>query len=223
MTVLQFQELYYIAKNEPDELDKSVKMVACVTGQTPDAIDTMPMDKFNTICGKINKSFELLGKKLITTKPVSFVTANGTKYRIHYDVSKQPNNAAKYVEVITFQKDIVANIHKIMASIVEPVRWTLRKMKYEPFIKFHGDIATDMEQLDFEVAYHCAVFFCTLYSVSMECTLPYLIRAAVAKGMKAEEVEDTLRTSLKILDGFIMPKWSVNLRGYLLNRFGTWV
>jgi hypothetical protein len=75
--------------------------------------------------------------------------------------------------------------------------------------------------MDFEVAYHAAVFFYTLFNVSMQVIQPYLISEMIAKGIKKEEAMEILTTSQSILDGFIMPRWSQISKEYLLNRFGV--
>lgn len=221
MTIKQFQELYFISTSDNNELDKSIRMVGAVKGITPDEVEKLPMAKFNKVCAKINKSFEVFNKKLLNTEPVQMVKVNGRCYQLHYRVERSPINAGRYVEVVTFQKDIIGNLHRIMASICEPIRWNWRKMKYESYPMLHEDIALDMEALNFEAAYHAAVFFYTLYGVSMNNTRRYLMNKLTAKGITKEVAEEVLTHSQSLLDGLIMPKWSVNLKTYLLNRFGV--
>jgi len=215
MTIKQFQELYFIASNNDADIDKSVKMVGVVMGITPEQVDKMPMAKFNKVCAKIQKKFEIFNIKLMNGKPKKGVRVNGRTYQLHYRIDKKPIDAARYVEVVSFGKDVVANLHKIMASISQPVNW-----RGSPYTLPHDEIAADFEHMDFEAAYHAAVFFYLQYQVSMKIIQPYLIRELKAKGMEAEKVEEILTTSLLILDGFQMPKWSQNLKPYLLNRFG---
>lgn len=216
MTIKQFQELYYIAQSQDIDFDKSIKMVGVVTNRTPEQVEALPMGKFNRKCADIQKHFEIFNKKLINSKPKSFVIVRGRMYKLHYRIDRNPINAGKYVEAVTFGKDIVNNLHKIMASIAEPVNW-----KGKPYERLHQDIANDFEYMNFEAAYHAAVFFYTHYRVSMQIIQPYLVKELVAKGQMKEEVEAILNSSLQILDGYIMPKWSLSLRQYLLNRFGT--
>src|SRR5690606_6704168 len=104
MTIQQFQELYYIAQSTDFDLDKSIKMVGAVTGKTPEQVELMPIDKFNKLCSKVTKEFEVLDKRLYKTKPKSLVLASGRLYKINYEINKPPINAGKYVEVITFGK-----------------------------------------------------------------------------------------------------------------------
>lgn len=216
MTILQFQELYYIAQSKDVDIDKSIKMVGVVTGKTPEQVEKMPMAKFNKICANVTKSFNLLSKNLIKTTPKSIVFVKGRFYRLHYRIDRKPIDAGKYVEAITFGKDVVENLHKIMATISTPITW--RGKEYE---RPHEDIAKDFESMNFEAAYHAAVFFYTHYRVSMQIIQPYLVKELVAKGQSREQVEGILSNSLQVLDGFIMPKWSLTLRQYLLNRYGS--
>src|SRR5690606_29522185 len=123
-------------------------------------------------------------------------------------------NAGKYVEVITFGKEVIPNLHRIMASIVTPVKWRLGKLI--PYELDHWEIARDMERMSFEAAYHAAVFFYTHYSVSMKIIQPFLIKELMKKGVPREKAEEVLSSSSSILDGFTTPKWSQNLKTYLL-------
>lgn len=217
MTILQFQELYFIAQGKDFDFDKSVKMAGVLTGKTPDQVDKMPMKRFNALCTKINKEFEIFNRDLKTGKPIRYAWINGHAYQFNY--THKDINAAKYVEALTFGKDTVANLHKIMATIATPMK--LRGIKLVPTKRLHEDIAKDMEKLNFTAAYQAAVFFYTLYNVSMQIIQPYLLKEAVSKGMKKEEVEQTLMNLTKILDGFTMPNWYQNLKGYALSRFGS--
>ena len=213
MTIKTFQELHYIATGEDSDFDKSVKMVACLTGITPDKVDAMPMRKFNYYCRQIAKKFEVIGKKMHTGKPRSWVFVRGRFYRLQYDARKI--NAGKYVEALTFNNDVVQNLHKIMATIAVPVNCRGKVVKRD-----HDLIAADMEHLDFEVAYQCAVFFYLLYRVSMKVSLPYLVQQAVRQGADRQMTERALTDFISITDGFAMPNWYQTSREYLSNRFG---
>lgn len=213
MTIKQFQELYYVATSEDMDFDKSIKMVGIVTGKTPEQVEKMSMRKFNILCGAIHNHFKIFEKDLLKGKPKKIVRVGKRFYKINYDVTKCKANT--YVEVSTFSTDIIQNLHKIMASICTPVRF-----KWGKWIE-HEELASDLEQMDFEVAYHAAVFFYTLFNVSMQVIQPYLISEMIAKGIKKEEAMEMLTTSQSILDGFTMPKWSLTSKEYLLNRFGV--
>jgi hypothetical protein len=212
MTIKQFQELYYVATSEDMDLDKSIKMVGIVTGKTPEQVEKMSMRKFNILCGAVHNHFKIFEKDLLKGKPKKIVRVGKRFYRINYDVTKCKSST--YVEVSTFSTDIIQNLHKIMASIVTPV-----KFKWGRWVE-HEELAADLEQMDFEVAYHAAVFFYTLFNVSMQVIQPYLINEMTKKGIAKEQATEMLTNSQSILDGFIMPRWSQTSKEYLLNRFG---
>ena len=213
MTIKQFQELYYVATSTDMDLDKSIKMVGIVTKKTPEQVEAMSMIRFNLLCAKVHKEFKIFEKDLMKSKPKKIVRVGKRFYKINYDVTKC--KASSYVEVATFSTDIIQNLHKIMASIVTPV-----KFKWGKWVE-HEDLAIELEQMDFEAAYHAAVFFYTLFNVSMQVIQPYLVNEIVkTKKMTKAEAEAILMNSQSILDGFTMPRWSQTSKEYLLNRFG---
>ena len=212
MTIKQFQELYYVATSDDMDFDKSIKMVGIVTGKTPEQVERMSMIKFNFLCGMVHRQFKIFEKDLMKGKPKKIVRVGKRFYRINYDVTKCKSST--YVEVSTFSTDIIQNLHKIMASIVTPV-----KFKWGKWVE-HEELASDLEQMDFEVAYHAAVFFYTLFNASMQVIQPYLVNEMIKKGIAKEKAEKILMNSQSILDGFTMPRWSQTSREYLLNRFG---
>ena len=213
MIIKQFQELYYVATSEDMDFDKSIKMVGIVSGKTPEQVEKMSMARFNITCALVHRQFKIFEKDLLKGKPKKLVRVGKRFYRINYDVTKC--KASTYVEVSTFSTDVIQNLHKIMASIVTPVRF-----KWGRWVE-HEELSSDLEQMNFEVAYQAAVFFYTLFNVSMQVIQPYLINEMMGKGMKKEEAQEMLTTSQSILDGFIMPRWSQTLKEYLLNRFGV--
>jgi hypothetical protein len=212
MTIKQFQELYYVATSEDIDLDKSIKMVGIVTKKTPEQVEAMSMIRFNLLCGRVHNEFKIFEKDLMKGKPRKIVRVGKRFYKINYDVAKC--KASTYVEVATFSTDIIQNLHKIMASIVTPVRF-----KWGKWVE-HEELATDLEKMDFEVAYHAAVFFYTLFNVSMQVIQPYLVAEMTKKGIAKEKAMEVLTISQNILDGFTMPRWSQTSKEYLLNRFG---
>lgn len=186
MTILQAQQLHFIGSRFDDDMDKSVKMVGVMTGKTPEQVDKMPMRKFNRMCAKLKKHFEIYGHKLHNSTPVRSIRVNGRTHLLHYRVDKLPIDAARYVEVMDYSKDVVSNLHKIMASMCQPIRWSWRKLRYIPYERDHESISYDMEKADFKAAYHAAVFFYTHYQVSMVLIRPYLVRQLMNKGIAKE-------------------------------------
>lgn len=209
ITILKFQQLFAISQMEMDELDKSILLVQTLLDKSQFEVETMKVKKFNKVCAQINKSFELFNKKLNEDKPKQIVKANGRWYFLNYEITKKPMNAGRYVEVASFSNDIIGNLHKILASMANPMEWTwkgLRVKKYDA--TEHEQIAEDMLQLDFSVAYHAAVFFCALFNESMKALVPYL----ESQTEKKEEVRMIIQNLTETLGGFITPKWYKNLK-----------
>lgn len=214
MTIKQFQELYYVATSSDIDLDKSIKMVGIVTNKTPEQVESMSMVRFNLLCARVHNEFKVFEKDLLKSKPKKIVRVGKRFYRINYDIAKA--KASTYVEVATFSTDIIQNLHKVMASIVTPIKFSCGKWVETD----HEDLSKEMESMEFEAAYHAAVFFYTLFNVSMKVIQPYLISEMIAKGVSKEKATEVLTISQSILDGFTMPRWSQISKQYLYNRFG---
>jgi len=165
--------------------------------------------------------FEVIHKKITNYNRPKYIKVNKRRYKINYHIEKEPMNAGKYVEAITFGKDVIDNLHKLLATMSTPIKFNWRKLKYVPYERDHMDIATDMENVDFEVAYHAAVFFYLLYQISMQVSLPYLVKETKMKGMTEDMTRQLVNDLMSILDGLPMPKWSQISKEYLLNRFGV--
>lgn len=208
MTIKTLQELYFISNNKDDDFEKSIKMVSVLTGKSIEKVEAMPMRLFNHHCASISKQFERIGSDLMASKPKRLLFANGRIYKLNYDLQK----ASKYVEGITFAKDIINDIHKLMATIAEPVTWYGRPCK-----RSHEDIANDMEHANFEAAYNAAVFFYLQFQISLSLIQPYLMEQLPNH---KEKVNQMMTNLMPVLDGFIMPKWSQKLKEYLCQRFG---
>lgn len=208
MTIKTLQELYFISNNKDDDFEKSIKMVSVLTGKSIEKVEAMPMRLFNHHCKRIAKQFERIGSQLMASKPKRLLFANGRIYKLNYDLQR----ASKYVEGITFAKDIINDIHKLMATIAEPVTWYGR-----PYKRTHEQIAADMEHANFEAAYNAAVFFYLEFQTSLHLIQPYLV--AQAPNHK-QEIQEMMTNLTPLLDGFIMPSWSRKLQKYLWSRFG---
>jgi hypothetical protein len=189
-----------------NEIERASLLVQCLTGKSEHEINKMNINKFNKLCTKINSEFDILSKKMDNEKPKNIVKANGKLYLLNYDMSKKPNNAGKYVEVATFSNDIIGNIHKIMATMATPLKWSWKGLvKIE---RDHNQIANDMLHLDFKVAYHASVFFWAVFTKSIVNLKDYL----EPKTEKKKELIDTLNRFQSHSDGFITAKWYRNLK-----------
>jgi hypothetical protein len=206
ISIHKFQELYKISQYNVNEIERASLLVQCLTGKSEHEINKMNINKFNKLCNNINAEFEILSKKMDAEKPKQIVKANGRFYWLNYDMAKKPNNAGKYVELATFSEDIVGNLHKIMATMATPLKFSFKGMvKTE---RDHADIANDMLHLDFKVAYHASVFFWAVFSESIMSLKGYL----EAQTEKKKELTDILNHFQSLSDGFTTAKWYQNLK-----------
>lgn len=209
LTIEKFQQLYQVSVMEMDELDKSVLLVQVLTGKTQDEVEAMKIKKFNKLCSKIRKAFENLNVKMNADKPKQIVRVNGNWYFLNYEITKKPMNAGRYVETATFGSNIIENLHKIMATMANPMEWTwkgLRIKKYDA--ADHERISNDMLQMDFSVAYHSALFFYAVFSKSMKASSNYFQSLVENK----TEMKQTLEDLSKVMDGYITANWYKSLK-----------
>jgi hypothetical protein len=206
ISIQKFQELYKISQYNVNDIERASLLVQCLTGKSEAEINKMNINKFNRLCNNINAEFEILSKKMDAEKPKQIVKANGKYYWLNYDMAKKPNNAGKYVELATFSEDIIGNLHKIMSTMSTPLKLSFKGMVITE--RDHADIANDMLQLDFKVAYHASVFFWAVFSKSIISLKDYLESQTVKK----KELTDTLKRFQSLSDGFITAKWYQNLK-----------
>jgi len=209
LTIKKFQELFAISQMETDELTKSTLLVQCLTDKTEQEIDQMKPETFNKLCKQINNAFELVSQKIENSKPVNYVRANGRWYFMNYDIAKPPMNAGRYVEVATFSNDIIGNLHLIMATMANPMVWSWRGLKMLDYDAInHDKVGNDMLHLDFEVAYHSAVFFYAVFTKSIVSFQNYF--KSIAKNPM--ELEMAMENFTRISDGYTTAKWYRNLK-----------
>lgn len=204
VSIRKFQELYSIAQMDADELTKSSLLIQNLTSKSEQELDKMPIKKYGKLCKRVNDLFERYAKDLDGKKPKQYVKVKGQWYFLNYELQNQ--NAGKYVEVATYSSDMIGNLHKIMATMATPMFWSFKGLKLYEGETNHNKIANDMLEMDFEVAYHAAVFFCIVLRVSM---LDLNIYFHQMENPKAAELA---RTLAKVLDGYTMPKWYRNLK-----------
>ena len=207
MTIEKFQKLYAISQMELDEITRATLLVQSFTGMSEQQIDSLTPAKFNTLCSKIMDSFKTMEKMNELGKPKSYVKANGTWYFLNYDIAKPPMNAGRYVEVATFGKDVIGNLHLIMSTMASPLKLCWKGMKIVENVN-HEKVANDMLKLDFSVAYHSAVFFYAVFSKSIQSLSNYFQSLTENK----EQVKEVVANFTKHSDGFITAKWYQNLK-----------
>lgn len=206
VTISKFQELYKISLMDIDEAEKSSLLVQEFTGMSEEKINKMPLKKFNSLCKTINEKFEKYGKELDDKKPQKYIAIKGRLYLLEYDLAKPPMNAGRYVELATYSDDIIGNLHKIMATMCTPLKFTFKGLKRKE--KNHRLVAEDMLDIDFEVAYHSAVFFYAVFSKSIQASASYFKTIAT----ETAKVDEVMKNLAEFTDGFITAKWYQNLK-----------
>ncbi len=199
VTVWQWQQLQAIAKKKEDtELDKAVKTLAILTNRTESQIDSLSIAELN----RELKQIDWISKQEAKPKPVDFIKVNGKRYRCIYDVRQIP--FARYIESKFFSEDVVLNLHKIMASMVRPMKLTWRGWKVAKFdASKHEDYAQDLLGAPFEAVYGSVVFFCQVFSDSIKSSKDFMIADLMKNGMTQEEAEMTMEVLCEAMAGFI--------------------
>lgn len=208
LTIQKFQAINEVSISPIEDIDKSIQYLSILMNRPVEEIQKMSVDDINKmsadIVGYMNHTYT---QKMKKDKPQRYIKTNGQWYEIHYDLTKEPYNAGRYVEVVTFSKDIIKNLHKILASMVTPVKFDWFTFKFKPVKEIsrypHSRIALDMLNADVSIAYHSAVFFWTIFNKFIQNSQIYL------KGMKKNQMEakKILLNLQKISDGYIQPQW----------------
>jgi hypothetical protein len=206
VTISKFQELYKISLMDINEAEKSALLVQEFTGMSEAQVNAMPLKKFNKLCAEINKKFDAFGVELDEKKPQKYIAVKGRLYLLEYDLAKPPMNAGRYVELATYSEDVIGNLHKIMATMCTPLKFTLKGLKRKE--KNHRQVAEDMLDIDFSVAYHSAVFFYAVFSKSITASATYFKTIAT----DTAKVDEVLMNLAEFTGGFITAKWYKNLK-----------
>lgn len=158
LTIKQFQQINHINKLEVNDNDKSILFIKLITEKTDEQIEKMSMNKFNRLCFKILKSFNDIHSNLNKAKHKKIIRIKNRFYWINYDISKL--DAGRYVETATFGVDLLDNLHKLMATMVVPMKWSWKGLKHIEYDAMkHEQIAEDMLQADFKNSYYSCVSF----------------------------------------------------------------
>ena len=82
LTIENFQQLYAISTMQLDDLEKSSRLVQCLTGKTEMEIDSMNIVKYNLLCKKVGKIFDMKARRMSLGKPKDTIKVNGRYYRL---------------------------------------------------------------------------------------------------------------------------------------------
>lgn len=156
LTIKQFLKCKTIADLEDDPIDRSVKMLAEITGQTVEEIEQLPLGELKSRL----KEFSDIGTLPPDQKLKLKFRVGGKRFICVWRT--QDLTAAQFFDVSHFCKDqaqILSNIHNILAAICVPMDiWGNRK-KYDG--SKHKDIsALFYNEMKISQAYPIMLFFC---------------------------------------------------------------
>lgn len=207
MTIKMFQDLFKISQMEIDEIDKSILLVQAYTGKSKFDIEKMSVKKFNRLCVQIKKSFDKIGDKIIDGKPKNMIKANGKWYWLNLEINEM--TAGRYVETATFGNDVIGNLHKLMATMCTPMKWTWKGLVIGEYkAENHSKYAEDMLEANFDDCYQACVFFYAVFNESMR-----VFQSSLEEGqMEKQMLNQHLMNFKKVMDGCITPNWYQNLK-----------
>ena len=161
-----------------NDFDKSIKLVQVLLDKTEKEVEKIPIKKFERICKKLEQAFNLNMDEAIKSKPKEIIKANGRRYKLNFEVTKEPFNTGRYIEVATFADgNTIMNMHNILASISQPMVFNWNKLAWEclPYnALIHEQYADDLKHADFKHGYHALVFFCQFLMISIPGSQDYL-------------------------------------------------
>lgn len=175
ITIGQFLKCKTIADLEPDLINRNIKLLAELSGKTFDEIESMPIEQLTAALKDFNK-FELLNPN---AKVRMDFKVNGRRFKCIWQTQKL--TAAQYIDATSFCKDeknIVGNIHNILASICVEKTWYGRVKKYDGLN--HKEVADLFyNHLKIDVAYPIMLFFCKYFKELGDNILIYLEQEAM--------------------------------------------
>ncbi|CAB4157201.1 hypothetical protein UFOVP690_8 [uncultured Caudovirales phage] len=210
LTLWQYQQLMPILTNpnkDWTELDKEVKLLTIVTGLTEYQIDSLSIEDLK----ELRKDLAFLDEP-IEGKPVDYITTNGKRYRINYDIKNMPS--ARYIESKVFSTDTLGNLHKIAASMVIPQKrnWYGKWIDDKYDASKHEQYAADMQEANFIHVYHSLVFFYQVYKNWIEVSRDYMRAEMTTAGMTTEQADSVLLLLCESMDGIIPPNLLPNTK-----------
>ena len=188
ITIGQFLKCKTIADLEPDVLNRNIKLLAELSGKTFDEVESLPIEKLTNALKDFNK-FELLNPN---AKVKMSFKVNGRRFKCVWQTQKL--TAAQYIDATSFCKDeknIVANIHNILAAICIEKNWYGKVKKYDG--ANHKEVADLFyNHLKIDVAYPIMLFFCRYSKELADNILTFLELEAMNQLKKTQPIVDKL-------------------------------
>jgi hypothetical protein len=196
ITLGQFQDIHKLSTDtELDEMEKISRVICIIFNKTETEVDEMRLSEFNKLaseCATFLKTDKIPGK------PVRSFRVGLNKYTINYKPTSLKHR--QYVEILHFASKPVENMHNIMASLVNPVKWGIRR---DNKADDHSIVANDMLNAPLLAVYHSCVFFCKLYKDLIVHIQDYLIKEMMQKGATMKQAQELVTSSIAAMDGFI--------------------
>lgn len=202
ISVQQFQDIHRLSlSTELDEMDKVTRTIAILYNKTENEVDNLPMGEFN----RLAKGCSFLFTDTVPGKSEKYIYSGTKKYGIIYDPKKLKHR--QYVEVVHFGEKPIDNMHLIMASLVQPIKWGFWKSNKT---ENHEAVAQDMLQARVIDVYHSCVFFCKLYGNLIEVIKASLVRGMMSRGLTKDQAESLVQASRQAIAGFTQQeKWQL--------------
>lgn len=203
ITVFQWQQLMALYVGEDDREDLETATLSIVFNKTENEI--LSLTESERV--KLLKQIDFIHTPP-TGKPVKVIKCqNGKRYKCVYDVRNI--RAARYIETKHFAKDPENNIHRVAASMVEPlVKHLIIGYKVSTYdATKHEEYANDLLTAPITDVLGSVVFFCEVYRRWMGNSKDYLKREMKMKGMMEDQAEEVYQTLWSITDGITKQLW----------------
>jgi hypothetical protein len=156
ITVEKYQFVNEIYKQEGEDIDKVINVLAVLLDSTPKEIGNLSIPNFHRLSSYVNA----LCQNIPQSEPKKWIKANGKRYYVNYNV--ESHRLAQYIEVQHFLKGgLIDNLHLIMASVVQPSRFFIKQKNDS---NKHQEIAQDLLKANFIDLYNSGVFFCQVFT-----------------------------------------------------------
>lgn len=228
INVFQWQQLndLFLKSKDVTDLDLAISAASICTGLTEHEIDSLPVSDLQPLLKAISFIHEE-----IKPQPERFIKLKGKRYKCIYDVRKIP--AARYIETKHFGKDVNANLHRIAACMVLPMKRTLfgwKVVKYDA--SKHEEYSQDILEAPIAEVLGSVVFFYQVYKNWIKSSKDYLIAEMMTKNLTKYQAEMVHQSLCSIMDGYTKPNWLLHskesrlkmLMSYLRsNSLMTWL
>jgi hypothetical protein len=219
LNVFQWQQLndLFLKSKDVTDLDLAISAASICTGLTEHEIDSLPVSDLNPLLKAISFIHEEL-----KPQPERFIKLKGKRYKCIYDVRKIP--AARYIETKHFGKDVNANLHRIAACMVMPMKRTLfgwKVVKYDA--SRHEEYSQDILEAPITQVLGSVVFFYQVYRNWIKSSKDYLIREMMENKLTRYQAEAVHQSLCSIMDGYTKPNWLLHSKESRLKRLMSYL